>query len=494
MTNSRQQQLLRSAPLFLPAVALAAGIVAGQHVEQSMCWLLFFVLLTITITLYRLPHCQSALILLTVAALGAARSATFRQQHDAVTWPDGIVSYEAVIISEMTEKPKTMAADIIIAENGKKLKCYLEKDERSRQLTIGNRLQVESRIERNSAWQRGTFDYRRYLEVHGFAGQTFVRAGRWQQLTASWEGVPTWQQVRLRFLCYRHQLLERYRTMGIDREAYAVVAAMTLGDKSAMTTELKDVYAVSGASHVLALSGLHLGIIYLLLSMMIVHRRLRIILQPLAVLAIWAFTLLVGLPSSVVRAAVMVSIFALLSLTGRSQMSLNALAIAAIIILLVNPDSLFDVGFQLSFAAMLAILTIQPLFEQLVSRKWLMSHPLLRWLWRLATVSVAAQVGTAPLVAYYFGRFSTYFLLTNFIVIPTTTVILYLALTALLLPMTGIALLTVVGWLNNALTFIAGRLPYPSIEGLHPSVLQTAMVYVIIVSLFLIVIRYDKQL
>ena len=467
---------------------------AGQHVEQSMCWLLFFVLLTITITLYRLPHCQSALILLTVAALGAARSATFRQQHDAVTWPDGIVSYGAVIISEVTEKPKTMAADIIIAENGKKLKCYLEKDERSRQLTIGNRLQAESRIERNSAWQRGTFDYRRYLEVHGFAGQTFVRAGRWQQLEPSWEGVPTWQQVRLRFLCYRHQLLERYRAMGIDREAYAVVAAMTLGDKSAMTTELKDVYAVSGASHVLALSGLHLGIIYLLLSMMIVHRRLRIILQPLAVLAIWAFTLLVGLPSSVVRAAVMVSIFALLSLTGRSRMSLNALAIAAIIILLVNPDSLFDVGFQLSFAAMLAILTIQPLFEQLVSRKWLMSHPLLRWLWGLATVSVAAQVGTAPLVAYYFGRFSTYFLLTNFIVIPMTTVILYLALTALLLPMTGIALLTVVGWLNNALTFIAGRLPYPSIEGLHPSVLQTAMVYVIIVSLFLIVIRYDKQL
>lgn len=459
-----------------------------------MCWLLFFVLLTITITLYRLPHCQSALILLTVAALGAARSATFRQQHDAVTWPDGIVSYGAVIISEVTEKPKTMAADIIIAENGKKLKCYLEKDERSRQLTIGNRLQAESRIERNSAWQRGTFDYRRYLEVHGFAGQTFVRAGRWQQLTASWEGVPTWQQVRLRFLCYRHQLLERYRTMGIDREAYAVVAAMTLGDKSAMTTELKDVYAVSGASHVLALSGLHLGIIYLLLSLMVVGRRFRVVTQVIAVLAIWAFALLVGLPSSVVRAAVMITVYGLLSLTGRNRMSLNALALAAILILVVSPDSLFDVGFQLSFAAMLAILTIQPLFERLVSREWLMGHPVWRWLWGLTTVSVAAQIGTAPLVAYYFGRFSTYFLLTNFIVIPMTTVILYLALTALLLPMTGIALLTVVGWLNNALTFIAGRLPYPSIEGLHPSVLQTAMVYVIIVSLFLIVIRYDKQL
>ena len=495
MTNRRRHQhLLRSAPLFLPAVALAVGIVAGQHVELSACWLLFFALLAITVVLYRLPNTQSAMILLTVAALGAARSATVRQQHDAVTWPDGMVSYEAVVISEVTEKSKTMAADIIIAGNGKKLKCYLEKDERSRRLTIGDRLQVVSRVERNSAWQSGTFDYRRYLEVHGFAGQTFVRADDWQRLTASWEGVPAWQQVRLRFLGYRHQLAERYRTMGISSEAYAVVTAMTLGDKSAMTADLKDVYAVSGASHVLALSGLHLGIIYLLLSMMVVGRRFRVVMQVVAVLAIWAFALLVGLPLSVVRAAVMITVYGLLSLTGRNRMSLNALALAAILILVASPDSLFDVGFQLSFAAMLAILTLQPLFERLVSRDWLLEHPLWRWLWGLTTVSVAAQVGTAPLVAYYFGRFSTYFLLTNFIVIPLTTAILYLALAALLLPVAGIALLTVVGWLNSALTFIAGRLPCPSIEGLHPSALQTAMVYVIIVSLFLIVKRYDKHL
>ena len=494
MTNSRQQQLLQSAPLLMPAVALSAGIIAGQHVDLSACWLLFFLLLGITFVLYRYPYGQSVMILLTVAAVGAVRSAMVKQQHEQVEWPEGTVCYEAVIVSEVTEKPKTMGADIIIAGSGKKLKGYFAKDDDSRRLAVGDRLLIESRIEHNSTWQRGTFNYQRYLEIHGFSGQTFVRAAHWQQLKPSWEGLSVWQRIRLRFLCYRHQLLERYLAMGIDRESYAVVAAMTLGDKSAMTAELKDVYAVSGASHVLALSGLHLGIIYLLLSMMIVRRRLRIILQPLAVLAIWAFTLLVGLPSSVVRAAVMISIFALLSLTGRSRMSLNALALAAIILLLVNPDSLFDVGFQLSFAAMLAILTIQPLFEQLVSRKWLMSHPALRWLWGLATVSVAAQVGTAPLVAYYFGRFSTYFLLTNFIVIPLTTAILYLALAALLLPMTGIALLTVVGWLNNALTFIAGRLPYPSIEGLHPSVLQTTMVYVIIISTYFIIKIYDKHL
>ena len=100
----------------------------------------------------------------------------------------------------------------------------------------------------------------------------------------------------------------------------------------------------------------------------------------------------------------------------------------------------------------------------------------------------------APLVAYYFGRFSTYFLLTNFIVIPATIVILYLALASLLLPAVGGWLLWVVGSLNVVLTFMSSRLPLASIEGLHPSAVQTAMVYVIIVSLyFIILIRYGKR-
>ena len=124
MTNSRQQQLLQSAPLLMPAVALSAGIIAGQHVDLSACWLLFFLLLGITVVLYRYPYGQSVMILLTVAAVGAVRSAMVKQQHEQVEWPEGTVCYEAVIVSEVTEKPKTMGADIIIAGSGKKLKGY----------------------------------------------------------------------------------------------------------------------------------------------------------------------------------------------------------------------------------------------------------------------------------------------------------------------------------------------------------------------------------
>jgi len=272
-----------------------------------------------------------------------------------------------------------------------------------------------------------------------------------------------------------------------------VLAAMTLGDKSAMPHELKEIYAVSGASHVLALSGLHLGIIYFLLSLLILGQRLRIISLMLVISGIWAFVLLVGMQPSVVRAAVMISVFALLSLVNRSRMSLNALSLTAIILLLVSPDSIYDVGFQLSFMAMLAILTIQPLLEKLIPRKFLFNHPVVRWAWGVTTVSVAAQIGVAPLVAYYFGRFSTYFLLTNFVAIPAVIAILWLALASLLLSFVWPLLIWLVTVLNSTLSFIADHMPGASIEGLHPSALQTAMIYVIILSVYLIVLRYDQH-
>ena len=493
MTSSRR--LLQSAPLFLPAVCLIVGIIIGDCVGTvEVWWSVLLVLGALCLLMGRWSMLQSLTVLLCVVALGGQRSSTARQQHDRVTWHEGFVTYEAVVVSEAAEKPKTVAVDIIIVGDGRRVKCYVAKDEASRRLTIGDRLKVCSRIERNSEWRRGAFDYRRYLEVHGFSGHTYVRQGDWQQLPTSWEGLSATERLKLQFLSYRHLLLERYRQMGADDAQYAVLAAMTLGDKSAMTQELRDIYAVSGASHVLALSGLHLGIIYMLLSLLIVGRRLRYVVLPIVVIAIWAFVLLVGMPSSVVRAAVMISLYALLSLIHRGHFSLNALSLAAIIILVASPDSLWDVGFQLSFAAMLAILTIQPCLGRLIPEAYLIDRPVLRWLWGIVTVSLAAQIGTAPLVAYYFGRLPVYFLITNIVVIPAATVIIWLVPVALLLPLAGGLLLRCVGWLNDLLTLITHRLPHPSIEGLHPSTLQTALVYVLIVSLFLIVTIYDKHL
>ena len=272
-----------------------------------------------------------------------------------------------------------------------------------------------------------------------------------------------------------------------DEAAYAVVAAMTLGDKSALTQELKEVYAVTGASHVLALSGLHLGIIYGFLSLF-VFSRWRSLMQVLLVLSIWAFVFLVGLPTSVVRSALMLSVYALCSLGHRERMSVNTLAFTAIVVLTVNPQSLFDVGFQMSFMAVLAILVVVPLTDRFVSQAYLQSHRCLKWLWGMTAVSVAAQLGVAPLIAYYFGRFSVCFLLTNFIVVPAATLIIMLSLAVMVVPSLAYLLIYIVGWQNTILTKMAA-IPGASIDGLHPSLLQVAMVYVVIASVCLLADR-----
>lgn len=296
------------------------------------------------------------------------------------------------------------------------------------------------------------------------------------------------ERSKVFFLDQRTRLLERFADNGIDGDAYAVVAAMTLCDKSALTRDIKDTYSVSGASHVLALSGLHLGIIYMLLSLLLPRRRWPALSQLVIILSVWAFVFLVGMSVSVVRSAIMLTVYGLLSIGNRDKMSINALAFTAIVMLMWNPAWLFDVGFQMSFMAVLAILLFVPLFEDVFPAEFLMEHRWIKRIWGLVIVSCAAQLGVAPLIAFYFGRFSAYFLLSNMIVIPAAIVILWLSIVVLLFPSLAYLLLYIVQWLNRVLLSITD-IPGASIDNLHPSVLQVVLIYVLIFCCYLFIER-----
>jgi len=208
--------------------------------------------------------------------------------------------------------------------------------------------------------------------------------------------------------------------------------------------------------------------------------------QIVIILAIWAFAFLVGMSPSVVRSASMITIYALLSLGHRKRMSVNTLSFTAIVMLLVNPQSLYDIGFQLSFMAVLAILLFNPLFARVIPLHILQRHRWLNALWGMTTVSLSAQLGTAPLVVYYFERFSTYFLLSNYVVIPLATIILWLSVACMLtfwwtwLLRMLVWLLSFVVTLMNKLLEGISALPYCSIDGLHITLLQVAFLYIII--------------
>lgn len=191
------------------------------------------------------------------------------------------------------------------------------------------------------------------------------------------------------------------------------------------------------------------------------------------------------------RSAIMLSIYSVCLVGGREKSSVNTLCLAAICLIVANPLCVWDLGFQLSFLAVLSIVALyRPINHWLPKGGKLtgisMVDKLVTAVWSMTSVSLASQVGTAPLVAYYFGRFSCYFLLTNLVVVPCATAIIYLAIAVLLtsfLPAVNHALLMALGWastvLSTAVTHIAA-LPGASMEGIKINAMETGCAYALI--------------
>lgn len=244
------------------------------------------------------------------------------------------------------------------------------------------------------------------------------------------------QRAQANALELRNQLVNTLSDKGLEQQELAIVSAMTLGDKSLIDKDLKNDYSRSGASHVLALSGLHLGIIYFVFSFMTArwrrryHHWSRPVSEGLILITMWSYVVLVGMPPSVVRAAIMMTVYSLLSLQNRNRSSLNALAFTAIIMLIADPMILFNISFQLSFVAVAFILLYQGRIYSLIPSS---THPIVKWCWRFLSVSLAAQLGVAPLTAYYFHQISSYFLLSSLVVMVFTPLVIYLSLLFFLL-------------------------------------------------------------
>lgn len=369
---------------------------------------------------------------------------------------------------------------------------YFQRDSLSSRLQMGEELWVRLRISPPvSARNFDEFDYARYLIRKGISGTGFVASGHWQfsECRKEKEGIAT---VLYRLAAsYRTQIENLYRRLGIEGDELAVLSALTLGDKTDLSESVRESYSVAGVSHVLALSGLHVGLLYalaffLLRPLLLGGQFGRVLRSLLLILLLWLFAFFTGLSPSVVRSAAMFSIWALADLCGRQSFSLNTLALTAWLMLLVRPVWLFDVGFQLSFAAVLSILLFQPFLYRLCPVR----HRAGTYLWGLVSVSVAAQLGTAPLVLFYFSRFSTHFLLTNLLVVPLVTLILYAAVVLLLLtPMSGLQAVAAVGLekmlrMLNLLVRWVEQLPYASVDGIWLYPLEVAGCYLVLGAFF----------
>jgi len=253
------------------------------------------------------------------------------------------------------------------ATHGKTFLLYLAKDSAAFLLKKGDRLLVHARL--SPAVNNGIpeeFDYPRYLRHKGICGTAYVPSGRWERV-GHHEDKSLMGKIQL----FRERIIDRYVELGFEGDELAILSALTVGEKSDLSEDIKEVYSIAGSSHVLAISGLHLGLIYAILWFLFtplwrVNRQLKVPLTFVILIFLWVFAAMVGFPTSVVRSVIMFSLIGLSTLLTEKPHSINTLATAAFLMLLVRPMWLFDVGFQMSFAAVFAIVWLQPWLSSLL--------------------------------------------------------------------------------------------------------------------------------
>lgn len=331
------------------------------------------------------------------------------------------------------------------------------------------------------------FDYGDYLLRKGISGTALAYAGNWRCT-----GKPHSLSFMQRAKVCQQKVVDVYRSWRLEEDVQAVVSALTIGEKSELTPELKAVYSAAGASHVLALSGLHVGIFSCILLWLFYPltylKHGRKMLALLVVCLLWGFAFISGLSSSVVRAVVMYSLYTLASFCLEERFSgMHSLVLAAFLMLVYNPFFLFDISFQLSFVAVFSILAFYPLF----SRSLCIKNRVLRNVWNTLSLSMSAQLGTLPFILYYFGSFPTYFLLANLVVVILAGVILVLTFAALCLasvPIVGNTVITLLEWgtliLNESMQGVQ-QLAGSQITSVYLSSPQACLLAGVIICLYL---------
>lgn len=413
---------------------------------------------------------------------------------------------EQLIIGEVKESPQVKAktVKVIIEIKGLKQKeswvegkgkaiIYLQNDSLAKTLGIGDVLSFEPKLENVPPPKNpNEFDFRKYLSYHLIHQQAFLRSNNWKivQKSSDLSIIKVAHNIR-------ENLINTLRVKGLKEKELAVASALILGYKDDIDAQLKSAYSSAGAMHVLAVSGLHVGIIFLIFSKLLLFldkwKWGRIIKGVLLILILWCYALVTGLSPSVMRAATMFSFVIAAKILDRNSSFFNTLAASAFALLIYNPLLIMEVGFQLSYLAVIGIVIIQPWVNSWFYTKWWLP----RKIWEITAVSIAAQIATFPLGLLYFHQFPNYFLLSNLIVIPMALGILCLGLTVLCLayvPVVGdfLALLLnyLVEFLNYSVTLI-DQLPYSLSENIKFNITDAWLIYFTI-SAAILLIAYRK--
>ncbi|WP_424962067.1 ComEC/Rec2 family competence protein [Ekhidna sp.] len=449
---------------------------------------------------YTLRHANGLITLTMLFLIGGSIAKTKYHDHPAFHYTNvykEIKGFSGIIVSPVNERTNHFRYDFELSNlftktdsnlrTSGKIHLYIRKDSLATPLRYGDKIMVYGNFFPIPGPDNpNEFNYKEYLERQNIYSHAFVHQ---DEIQIAENSPPN------HFMKWAFSLREGASDI-IDKRIptpreNGIAKALLLGIKDHLDNDLKKAYSSAGAMHVLAVSGLHVGIIYLIIHIMFGKLAAsgkwgKYAFGIISIVFIWLYASLTGLSPSVMRAAAMFSFVAFSKASAREGNIYNTLAFAAFILLIFDPYLIYSVGFQLSFAAVVGIVYLQPkLYRLLDFRPWLLDKA-----WAITCVSISAQLATFPLSAFYFHQFPTYFLVSNLVVIPASFLMLIGGIGMLLIDPIISQAGEIIGlclnqfmWLINEIISYVHILPNSLIEWIYMDQFGLIMTYLIVITL-----------
>lgn len=349
-------------------------------------------------------------------------------------------------------------------------------------ISLGDFIVFRTRIEKMTDNSNpGTFSYVDYLHKKGISHSVSMAGHGWKKLNMEPDNL-----VRRKAIHLRNRLLGIFRENNLTGKEFAVASALLLGYVNEIDNETRREYAASGAMHILSVSGMHVGIVYVFLNFLLRflnrYRYGKYIKAIIMLFFIFLYAMITGLSPCVIRAAIMLSLPIIAGLMNRNVDIINVIAVSCFVMVSKNPALLVDVGFQLSYLAVIGIVTLyKPIYDLYITSAWIPDK-----IWSLLAVSLAAQLATLPITLYVFHQFPNFFLLTNILVVPLSSIIIYTGILLLvvgqvpfLCVLTAKLLIFLIKAMNMVIHLIE-ELPFSTTTGIYIDEIQVALLFVMV--------------
>jgi competence protein ComEC len=405
--------------------------------------------------------------------------------------PDGMVVTLEEHPVDKTRSLKAIATPSYLLKNDSlvpvkgKIIIYFSKDDTTglnATLSYGSRILFNKTLQEiKNAGNPGGFDYKRYALFQGITHQVYLAGGAFEILTGKNESA-----LKKFIYASKEKLLQVIRTYIPGGREAGLAEALLIGYKHDLDQSLVQSYTNTGVVHIIAISGLHLGLIYWLLALLLKplqkRKKTRWIRTVLIIACLWMFSLVAGAQPSILRSALMFTCIVLGESLSRKTSIYNTMAVSAFILLCINPYWIWDVGFQLSYAAVLSII----IFMRPIYNLFYIKNKALDFIWKMNAVTLAAQVLTVPLSIYHFPQFPILFLLTNFLAVPLSSAILLgeiLLCVVSFAPAPAVLIGKILSWLISVMNTYIERIesiPFSLWHGLQINVTQSILLYIFI--------------